>query len=261
VAALASLLIVVTLSLLMTRIAAVALVYTGVSVELAEFQARSAFTGVGFTTNESEQIVTHPVRRRIVFLLMLLGNAGIVTAVSSLILTFINAETPQAWGVRLLLLGLGLFLLWVVATSAFAERYLSRLIRWALQRWTQLDARDYVNLLHLSGDYSVTELKIEPGDWVSDRKLAELHLRQEGVLVLGIQRSDGGYVGAPKGETMVYPGDTMLIYGRGGLLEELSERKAGILGERAHQKAVANQQAVLRGQDEEERQRERESQH
>ncbi len=60
---------------------------------------------------------------------------------------------------------------------------------------------------------------------------------------------------------MVHPGDTMLIYGRVGLLEELSDRKAGILGERAHQKAVANQQAVLRGQDEEERRRERESQH
>jgi len=36
------------------------------SVEAAHFQARSALTGVGFTTSESELIVGHPARRRIV---------------------------------------------------------------------------------------------------------------------------------------------------------------------------------------------------
>jgi Trk-type K+ transport system membrane component len=81
-----SLLVVLTLSILVTRIATVALTHTGLSQESAKFQARSAFTGVGFTTNESEKVVNHPLRRRILLLLMLLGNAGVVTAVSSLIL-------------------------------------------------------------------------------------------------------------------------------------------------------------------------------
>jgi len=35
-------------------------------------------------------VVNHPVRRKIVMLLILLGNAGLVTAVSSLILTFVR---------------------------------------------------------------------------------------------------------------------------------------------------------------------------
>lgn len=68
-----SLLIVLTLSILVTRIATVALAHTGLSRESAKFQARSAFTGVGFTTNESEKVVNHPIRRRILLLLMLLG--------------------------------------------------------------------------------------------------------------------------------------------------------------------------------------------
>lgn len=47
-----SLLIVVTLSILVTRVASKALMHTGLSRESARFQARSAFTGAGFTTSD-----------------------------------------------------------------------------------------------------------------------------------------------------------------------------------------------------------------
>jgi len=74
-AAIISLLIVVALSLLITRVATVALTLTGMSREAARFQARSAFSGVGFTTRESEQVMQHPVRRRIILLLILREEA------------------------------------------------------------------------------------------------------------------------------------------------------------------------------------------
>ena len=50
--AILSLLLVVTLSILVTRIAAVALRHTGLARQTARFQARSAFSGAGFTTSE-----------------------------------------------------------------------------------------------------------------------------------------------------------------------------------------------------------------
>jgi len=56
-------LIVLALSLVLTRVATVALAMTGLSHEVAKFQARSAFTGTGFTTREAENVVDHPVRR------------------------------------------------------------------------------------------------------------------------------------------------------------------------------------------------------
>ena len=56
-AAIASLLIVLTMSLLVTRIAAMALMLTGMSREAARVQARSSFTGVGYTTREAKEIV------------------------------------------------------------------------------------------------------------------------------------------------------------------------------------------------------------
>lgn len=239
-----SLLVILTLSLLITRVATVALTLTGLSRESAQFQARSAFTGVGFTTRESEQVVNHPVRRRIVLLLMVLGNAGVVTALASLILSFANLE-GEVWWPRLVALGGGVAFLWAVAHSRWVDRWLSGLIRWALSRWTHLDVRDYAALLNLAQGYRVAELQVQPGDWLAGRRLADIRLRDEGVLVLGIHRPDGSYIGAPRGHTEIRPGDRLIVYGRAPLLAELDQRCSGASGDQAHTKAVEAQRRIL----------------
>jgi len=63
--AIATVLVVVLVSLLITRVATVAFTLTGLSRDVARFQARSALSGTGFTTSEAEAVVGHPVRRRI----------------------------------------------------------------------------------------------------------------------------------------------------------------------------------------------------
>lgn len=88
VAAIVSVLAIIVLSLLITRFATLTLEVTGMSRDSARFQARSALTGTGFTTSEAEAVVRHPVRRRVIMRLMLIGNAGIVTVIASLILSF-----------------------------------------------------------------------------------------------------------------------------------------------------------------------------
>lgn len=115
--ALVSVLVTITLSLLITRVATEAMVLTGLSQQAAQFQARSAFTGAGFTTQESEQAINHPVRRQIIMWLMLLGNAGIVTVVSSLVLTFVSTTGYRQTAIRGALLGIGILILWAVATD------------------------------------------------------------------------------------------------------------------------------------------------
>src|SRR5919202_5031770 len=104
--ALASVFIVVLVSLLITRVGTVALSLTGLSTESARFQARSAFFGVGFTTAEAESVVNHPVRRRIVLWLILLGNAGVISVIATLMLSF-GGDAGQK-GFRLLVLFAGL---------------------------------------------------------------------------------------------------------------------------------------------------------
>ncbi len=240
-----SLLIVVTLSILITRIATVALSHTGLSKEAARFQARSAFTGVGYTTNESETIVNHPVRRRIALILMLLGNAGIVTAVSSLVLGFVKEEDQFALWFRLLLLGAGVIGLLLLASSKWIDHQLSAVIDWALRKYTKLELKDYASILHLASGYRISELRVRDSEWLVGKTLSKARLREEGVNVLGIQTRNGRYIGALQGDTEINAGDILILYGRSEALSELESRRTGIHGDIQHNEAVAEQKAAV----------------
>jgi len=127
VAALISVFVVRAISVILTRIGASALALTGLSREVARFQARSAFLGVGFTTSESETIVNHPVRRRITSALILLGNVGLLSAGASLVLSFARATGSQA-AQRALALALGLAALLLLIRSRPVTKALERVI-------------------------------------------------------------------------------------------------------------------------------------
>lgn len=250
-----SLLIVATLSLLVTRIAALALMLTGMSRDSARFQARSAFTSSGFTTSESESVVNHPVRRRIIMLLMLLGNVGIATVIATVMLSVLQTATAEQWWWHVSVFLGGLVALLLVAKSRWVEHHLNKLIAVGLRRWTKLDVTDYVALLQLQSGYAVTEMQIEPKDWLAGMTLVEASLPKEGVLVLGIQRPNGNYVGAPRADDEIRAGDILVLYAPTKRLAELDQRTKGYRGELAHSEAVTEYQKSRReeqhGRDEE----------
>lgn len=237
--AIGTVLIALLLSLLITRVATTALTVTGLSRESARFQARSAFTGVGFTTSEAEGVVNHPVRRRVILILMLLGNAGLVTIVASLLISFSRAaDASQAWQ-RILLLVVGLVAIIFLANNKTIDRAMTRFITWMLQRFTDLDVRDYAGLLQLAAGFGVIELEVDEQHWVADKSLEELQLRREGVAVLGIQKTDRSFIGVPNGASVVEPGDTLILYGRVDILNAIGTREAGPEGDRAHALAAS----------------------
>lgn len=239
--AIVSLLLVVLISILVTRVASIALTHTGISREAARFQARSAFTGSGFTTTESEMVVNHPIRRRIVLILMLLGNAGIVTAVSSLILTFVHTGEGYSLTLRIIVLVTGLVVLWSIAYSKWVDQKLSTVIDKALKRFTRLDVTDYASLLHLAGEYRLAEIKVQAEDWLSGQSLQESRLSEEGILILGVKKPDGRYIGTPTGSTKIVPNDVLIAYGQISRIQELDQRKKGKEGDTKHQSVVEKQ--------------------
>jgi hypothetical protein len=101
-----SFLTILALSFLVVRVGTVALVMTGLSEDVASFQSLSAFSGAGFTTNEAESVVVSQMRRTIIKMLIRLGSAGIVTAVSSLILSFTRPDQAVALQFAVLTAGL-----------------------------------------------------------------------------------------------------------------------------------------------------------
>jgi len=236
-----SLLVVLVLSLIITRVATIALTLTGMTRESARFQARSALTGAGFTTSESEKVVNHPIRRRVVMWLMLTGNGGLVI-VAALLILILGGGGKQVGLWSYVGLAAGLVGLWLLATSRWIDGRMSQHIERLLQRYTDLDTRDYMGLLRLHGEYTISELAVEENDWLAGRRLSELGLSREGVLVLGISRVDGTFLGAPRGDALLNAGNVLLLYGRDAAMKALDEREAGATGNLAHLEAVVEQQ-------------------
>jgi hypothetical protein len=233
-----SLLATLVFSILTTRIATMALMLTGLSREVARFQARSAFTGVGYTSAETESVVEHPVRRQIVYWLMLTGNIGIATVVATVMLSFMDTRTNNNWAPNAGLLVVGLILIWVFASSRWMERQLNKTISWALRKFTQMEVRDYVAVLNLQDGFAVTEMRVEEHDWLANKTLQELALPREGVLVLGVNRPGRRFIGTPTAHTVVQAGDVLILYGSMDRITELDQRRAGRRGDVAHAEAI-----------------------
>lgn len=230
-------LVLVTVSVVVTRIGAAALEVTGVSRDLAHFQARSAFTGVGYTTSEAEDIANHPGRRRIVQTLMLFGNAGIVSVIATLVIGLRDSAGGEL-AMRLGVLVAGLAVLWVATSRPAFNRWVKRAIDAGLRRWTDLEVQDYIRLLDVEGEHAVHDVHVREGGWLAGSTLQDLNLSAEGVLVLGLRRSGGEFLGAPQADTEIRPGDTVLLYGRRSSLEELGYRPSGPQGDAEHARGV-----------------------
>lgn len=231
--AILTLIFVVALSMLVTKVAAIALEHTGMERERARFQARSAFTGAGFTTSESEQVVKHPIRRKIIMTLLLLGNAGVVTAISSLIIGF-TSQKDGGHQDEILILLVGILFLFLITRSRKLERALDKILTRLITKYTGLRPRSFARLMTVMDDYEVIEVSVEDNSWLCDSTLADLKLTAEGILVLGILSSNDQYDGVPRGNYRVQPDDKLIMYGRGDTIENVSKRRDKLQGKQEH---------------------------
>ncbi|WP_330342250.1 TrkA C-terminal domain-containing protein [Streptomyces sp. NBC_00557] len=135
-----------------------------------------------------------------------------------------------------------------ILSTPVADRWLSCVLQRLLTRVTGLEARDYAGLLHLSDHWMVGEIHIREGDWIADRALREMDLPGEGVLVLGIHRRTGHWIGAPGPATCLRPGDTAVLYGPRDVLDDVDDRRGGGAGEASRAQARARFSRTLEEQ-------------
>lgn len=209
-----TLLVILTFSVVVVRTAAVALRLTGMPADVARFQARSAFTGAGFTTTESEAVVNHPIRRRVIGLLMLHGNIGLVTVLAAFTVSFVATENSMTAISRQLFWLLGaIALLWFIALNPLADHVMCKSIGWLLQRMTSLGQQGPTVLLQVTGGYSVAEHTVVSGNGHDGTTLSDLCSGHPRFLVLGIEHDDGRYSSAPELGTPLVAGDKVVVYG------------------------------------------------
>lgn len=219
------LLVIVAVALMVVRIGATALMMTGLSRDVAEFQAVSCFFGVGFTTSEAEMIMSHPTRRRIASHLIIGGNIGLTGALSTVIITFVQNEPDwidemipfegsSAFLVKLGLILGGILVVGTIFRLKIVKRVLEWIIELSLKKFQGVHAMDYETVLRSRDGFAVMQVEIEHDHPLVGRTLAGAKLSLEGVLVLGIMRATGEYLGATHSTTEILADDVLTVYGK-----------------------------------------------
>lgn len=210
--AVATFLVVAVITIAFTKLATGALIATGVPPELAAFQARSAFSGAGFTTTEAENVVNHPLRRRIIGTTMFVGSLGTPTLVVTVLVGLI-APGPGSTSQRVLVTLSGLFLVvMAIVNKPVTNRLVQVGRRYAQARLVPALAEHRVELLVLSDRFAVQSVKLEaPVDAI--RSLRGLAQALPDATVLGVRRPDGQYLGEPPADIDLMAGDELILYG------------------------------------------------
>mgnify|MGYP001318633518 CR=1 FL=1 len=218
VAPILSLLLVAFISLLLIQIGARALRFTGLDPDVAILQSQSAFTGTGFTTAEAELVMRHPLRRRIIRHLMLVGALGVPSVIATFVVLAISIQQsekgPAAGLISVPLTAAGLVLIWLLLHSKPAEAAIDWGIRLSLRKVGHINPVDYAQILRVHAGYSVGELIAEPDNPIVGLRLQQSRPGDKGILILGIERTNGDWIGAPDKDTRIQSGDKLIVYGR-----------------------------------------------
>ncbi|WP_394936162.1 hypothetical protein [uncultured Ilumatobacter sp.] len=220
--AVATFLVVAVLSMAFTRLAAGALIATGLPPDVASFQARSAFSGAGFTTTEAENVVNNPDSRKIISTTMFVGNLGTPTLVVTVLVGFL-APGPGNTVERVMVAISGLVLAVLLVTNRPMKRWLVKVGQQEAQRrlLPRLD-NQVVELLAVGDDFVVGTVQVVAGTDSTVQSLRSIDDALPAVRVLGVQQSEG-FFGTPPVDLELAAGDKIIAYGRRSDLQNLVE--------------------------------------
>jgi hypothetical protein len=226
--AIATFVIVAILSMIFTRLATGALIATGLPPEIASFQARSAFTGAGFTTTEAESVVNHPQRRKVLSTTMLVGNLGTPTLIVTVLLGFL-APGPGDTEQRLLA-GVGaLIVILLILNSRPVSRWINARGQAYAQKRLVPAVGEFRELLTLDAEYVVGELHLTADRERLPRTVRALDEALPQTRVLGVRSSDGTrpFTSSATEDLELHTGDALVVFGTRPRLRQLAEHGSG----------------------------------
>ena len=195
----------------------------GLELRYGQFSELFRVLRVCFTTKEAELVVNHPVRRRIIRDLILVGNIGLTSALATMVATFVQGS--NVFGSLMLIVSAALIALAISALSRldFFRKSLDRLIAYTLTQAGLVRALDYELLLRVEHGYVVSEYLIEPGNPLVGKMLRESRPWDLGVIVLAIRRNDILLPGIPGPSDRIESGDVVVLYGQEKDAKELMQ--------------------------------------
>ncbi len=215
------LLVTILISFIIVRIGGFALQLTGIEAEIARFQALSAFSGTGFTTREAERVVGHRTRRRIVTILIILGNAGTVTVIATLVASFTQVGGYLWFFVRLAIIIAGIAGLYqLIIRSDVGQRIIDRLQRPFVKRILRASPVTE-EVFHVDREWAISLVMMRRDSKGIGLSVGDI-TAQGDIQILGIDRA-GAYLVRPLMEDKVAQGDRLLVYASKRAVKRISD--------------------------------------
>ena len=198
--------------------------FTGLPDEKARFQVTSLLTGCGFTTRESELLLSNASRRRLARLTMLFGYVFNLTIVSAFINVFFSLKISELAADLISSLIPLLAILFIVAcmrvprVRAWGDRIIEKLAGFIIHR----DTANTILLMDYIGEESIAQVTLnEVPEELAGKTLAESGLKTEqGILVMLVEAS--GRKAEPAGASTVFqPGDKLTVFGDYGAISRV----------------------------------------
>ncbi len=189
--------------------------FSGLPDEKARFQVISLLTGCGFTTRESELLLTSRSRRRLARITMLFGYVFNITIVSMLINVFLSlkvTELSNLFSVLIPILAAAIIIIFmrVPKVRAWGDRIIERLA----SRFTRNGKTNSLLLLDYIGDDSIAQVTLnEVPERFRETPLAKTGLRAEHNLMVMLIEKPGKKAVPAGAKTIIEAGDKLTVFG------------------------------------------------
>ncbi len=190
---------------------------TGLPDERARFQVISLLTGTGFTTRESEVVLTTRIRRRLARITMLFGYVFNLTIVSAFVNVFLSMNVIRVeyefagFLMPLATIAMIFVFMRVPKVHAWGDNLLHRVVDRVLERHETFNA---VMLIDYIGSDAIVQVTLRHiPDEYRGVTLAETRLRADTGIMVMLVEHPGGKTTAAQADTVFEPGDKLTLFG------------------------------------------------
>ncbi|WP_100330497.1 TrkA C-terminal domain-containing protein [Bacillus xiapuensis] len=196
---------------------------TGLETQVSRYQVISMLTGTGFTTDESQLIIDHPVRRRLSAFLILFGAfslAVIISAITNILANDLRLKELTA-------INLVLLILFLIGKTPPIRRVLHKKFNKEMEKNLEVSELPIKDALYIEKDDLVTIVTIMEDSPLIGKKINDLIGKTDDLNILFVKRGDIRIRRELSGES-VKEGDELLIYGKEGHIRKRFSSEKGI---------------------------------
>ena len=191
--------------------------FTGLPYGRARFQVTSLLTGCGFTTRESEMVISTKASRRLARITMLFGYVFNITIVTALINVFLSIkEAPAVKSLILaILIPLAALAIIIIFIRVPAMRSRSDMLLEKLAgKVLNIEATNTMVVLDHIGKNAIVRITfVEVPEEYRDVTLAESRLKEEKKILVMLVEKKGQHMLLPDAHTKFDEGDRVTVFG------------------------------------------------